>query len=101
MERTHWRLAREAAAPPARARFLSGLREAFAVRPFRVALAAGVLVAVALPLVWMTGSMGPREVPLDSDAYVRHYVMLSVDRPLADEATSTFVSSDLPEQPIR
>ncbi len=102
MERTHWRLARAAAAHPARARFLSGLREAFAVRPFRVALAAGALVVmVALPLVWMTGALGPREVPLDSDAYVRHYVMLSVDRPLADEATSTFVSSDLPEQPIR
>lgn len=102
MERTHWRLAREAAAQPARASFLTSLREALTVRPFRVALAAGALVViVALPLLWMTGAIWPREAPLDSDAYVRHYIVLSVDRPLADEATSTFVSSDLPEQPIR
>ena len=103
MDRVHWRLQREVARPD-RPHLLSSLLGVFAVRPFRLALVASALVLVlGLPLAWMTGQFGTREVPFDTDAYVRHYLVLSSDRSLVDEATTTFVSSDLgtPEQPIR
>jgi anti-sigma factor RsiW len=102
MERLHWQLQREAAQP--RPRILNGVLGVFTVRPLRVALAASALVLVlGLPLAWMTGQFGPRQTPLDTDAYLRHYVVLSADRSLVDEATTTFVSSDFgtPDQPIR
>ncbi|HLW60543.1 MAG TPA: zf-HC2 domain-containing protein [bacterium] len=102
-ERLHWQLQREAARGP-RLRFLNGVLGVFAVRPIRVALAASAVVLVlGLPLAWMTGQFGPRQMPLDTDAYLRHYVVLSADRSLVDEATTTFVSSDFgtPDQPIR
>ncbi|HKV43737.1 MAG TPA: zf-HC2 domain-containing protein [bacterium] len=103
MERVHWQLQREAAHGP-RPRFLSGALGVFAVRPFRLALAASALLLVlGLPLAWMTGQFGTRQPPLDTDAYLRHYLVLSADRSLVDEATTTFVSSDFgtSDQPIR
>ncbi len=103
LDRVHWQLLREAAQHPRSSlvsRFLSGVQ----VRPVRLAVVASALVLVlGLPWAWMTGQFGWREVPLDTDAYVRHYLVLSSDRSLVDEATSTFVSNDLgvPDQPTR
>ncbi len=99
-DRLHWRLRREAA----------GLRRPaplwwFSVRPpFRVALAcATLLVVLGVPAAWMANRFAPPKTPLDTDAYVREYLMLSVDRPLGDEAAPPFVLSDTPasESPRR
>ena len=103
LDRVHWQLQREAAQPhrPSLApRFVSTLQ----IRPFRMAVAASALaLMLAIPWAWMTGQFGWRVAPLDSDAYVRHYLVLSSDRSLVDEATTTFVSNDLgvPDQPTR
>jgi hypothetical protein len=66
-------------------------------------VASALVVILAIPWAWMTGQFGWREAPLDTDAYVRHYLMLSSDRSLVDEATTTFVSNDLgiSDQPTR
>ncbi len=92
-DRLHWRLQREGAAPrrPAPLGW-------FSVRPpFRVALVcAAVLVVLGLPAAWMADRFAPQKAPLDTDAYVREYLLLSVDRPLGDEAAPAFVLSDTP-----
>jgi len=97
-ERVHWRLQRETARAPRR-----GALAWFAVRPpFRIALAcATLLLILGLPTAWIADRLMPRETPLDTDAYVREYLVLSVDRPLGDEAAPTFVTSDTstPESP--
>lgn len=103
MDRMHWRLQREASRLPG-PRFLSALRETWSIRPFRLAVVAGGLVLVlGLPLAWKNGQFTPRQAPLDADDYVRHHIVLSSDRPLMDEATATFVSSDfgIADQPAR
>ncbi len=103
LDRVQWRLQREAAQhhrSSLASRFLSG----FQVTPVRLAMAASALVLIlGLPWAWMTGQFGWHEAPLDTDAYMRHYLMLSSDRSLVDEATTTFVSSDLgvTDQPTR
>jgi len=96
-ERLHWRLQRAAAAPSRRdvlGRLWRG--------PLRVGLAcATLLVILGLPAGWMAGRLATHETPLDTDAYVREYLMLSVDRALGDETATTFVISDTssPERP--
>jgi len=96
-ERLHWRLQRAAAAPSRReaiGRLWRG--------PLRVGLAcATLLVVLGLPAGWMAGRLVIHEAPLDTDAYVREYLRLSVDRPLGDETATTFVFSDTssPELP--
>lgn len=102
LDRVHWRLQRAAQhdRPGLAARFVG----TFQVKPFRLAVAASALaLMLAIPWAWMTGQFGWREAPLDTDAYVRHYLVLSSDRSLVDEATTTFVSNDLgvPDQPTR
>ena len=100
-DRLHWRLMREATRPRR-----SVLRDVFSVRPvpLRVAVVcATVLILVVLPLGWLSGWLGVREAPLDMDTYLRHYVVLSAERSLSDEATATLVTSDVsaPEPPLR
>jgi len=99
-ERLHWRLLRETARAPRRV----ALAWFSARPPFRVALVcATLLLVLGFPTVWIADRLMPRETPLDTDAYVREYLMFSVDRPLGDEAAPTFVSSDTstPESPRR
>ncbi|HLN11731.1 MAG TPA: zf-HC2 domain-containing protein [bacterium] len=94
-ERLHWRLQREAARPAARS-WVSWLR----ARPLRFALAcATVLMILALP----AGQMMTRETPLDADAYLREYLILSVDQPFGDETGATIATSVPPslESPRR
>lgn len=102
VERVSWQLAREAArqARPSLAARVAGV---FHAQPFRLAVAATALaVALGLPWALATGQFGPREAPLDTDAYVRHYLFLSSDRSLVDEATTTFVSyPGASDQPTR
>lgn len=102
LDRVHWRLQREAAQHP-RSVLLSRLMSGLQVRPFRVALVtSALLLMLGIPWAWLSGQFGGREAPLDTDAYVRHYVMLSSDRSLVDEATNTFVSDlGVPDQPTR
>jgi anti-sigma factor RsiW len=103
LDRVHWGLQREAARHHRlglAARFGSALQ----VKPFRLAVAASAAALIlGIPWAWMTGQFGSREAPLDTDAYVRHYLVLSSDRSLVDEATTTFVSNDLgvSDQPTR
>ena len=103
LDRMHWRLLREASRP-ARPRWLDAVRETWSIRPFRLAVVAGGLALVlGLPVAWMSGQFTPRQAPLDAEDYVRHHIVLSSDRPLVDEATTTFVSYDfgIPDQPPR
>jgi hypothetical protein len=109
-DRLHWRLARAAAV-----RRRSLLDGAIGSVPFRrgwslrLAVAAALLVLLGAPSAWiigqgwMPGPLGGPRPPLDTDAYVRHYLLLSSDRSLVDEATTTFVSADfgVPDQPTR
>lgn len=97
-ERIHWRLTRESARradSPVR-RFLSGVARQPARLRTAVACAALVL-AVGLPLGWVQ-QWGARETPLDTDAYLRDYIVLSSDRPLNDDAATTLVTSTVPIQ---
>ena len=102
LDRVQWQLQREAAQHP-RSSLASRAMSALQLRPLRLAMAASALVILGIPWAWTTGQFGWREAPLDTDAYVRHYLMLSSDRSLVDEATTTFVSNDLgvSDQPIR
>lgn len=103
LERVHWRLQREGARHQ-RPALMSRLMRAFPRTPLRLALVASALVVIlGVPWALVTGQFGWREAPLDSDAYLRHYLMLSSDRSLVDEATSTFVSNSLgaSDQPPR
>lgn len=103
LDRVQWRLQREATRHPHPA-LVSRFVSAFQLRPLRLAMAASALVVIlAIQWAWMTGQFGWREAPLDTDAYVRHYLMLSSDRSLVDEATTTFVSNDpgISDQPTR
>jgi len=99
-DRLHWRLQREAAHPTRR-----GALRWFQVRPpFRVALAcATMLLILGLPATWMADRLVPPETPLDTDAYIREYLVFSLDQPLVDEASPAFVISDsfAPESPRR
>jgi anti-sigma factor (TIGR02949 family) len=100
-ERIHWRLTREAAHPRR-----TSLRDLLSFRPvlLRVAVVCATLaLLVGLPLGWMSGWLGVREAPLDMDTYLRDYLVLSADRPLADEVATTLVTSDVPapEPPLR
>ena len=104
LDRVSWRLAREAArqSHPNLASRLAGLFQAPRIRLAVLATATAVAVAVGLPWALSTGQFAAREAPLDTDAYVRHYQFLSLDRSLVDEATTTFVSNPgAPEQPTR
>jgi anti-sigma factor RsiW len=93
MDRVSWRLAREAARQ-SHLGLVSRVASVFRVLPVRLALAVTAMVVVlVLPWALVTGQFGSREVPLDTDAYVRHYLFLSSDRSLVDEATTTFVSN--------
>jgi anti-sigma factor RsiW len=106
VERVQWRLQREAAQRPRvslASRVMSAL-QLRPLRPLRLAMAASALVVIlGIPWAWTTGQFGWREAPFDTDAYVRHYLMLSSDRSLVDEATTTFMSNDLgvSDQPTR
>jgi anti-sigma factor RsiW len=103
LDRVEWRLQREAARHP-RPALASRIVSALQPRPLRLAMAASALVVIlAIPWAWMTGQFGGHEAPLDADAYLRHYLVLSSDRSLVDEATTTFVSNDLGalDQPTR
>lgn len=102
VQRLHWRLTREVA-QGARA----GRRDLLAAvsRPasLRLALAcAALLLVLGLPLGWVA-RWGAHERPLDADAYLRDYLLLSTNRPLADEAAATLVTSTTasPEPPTR
>jgi anti-sigma factor RsiW len=102
-ERVRWRLQREAGR-----RVRVSLRDVLSIpllRPTaaRWALAgAALLLVVGLPLGWLAGRAA-HETPLDADLYLRDYLVLSIDRPLTDEATTTLVSSTVfaPEPPTR
>ncbi len=102
LDRVSWRLAREAARL-SRPSLVSRVVSVFQAQPIRVAVAAmAVAVVVGLPWALVTGQFGSREAPLDTDAYVRHYLLLSSDRSLVDEATTTFVSNPgTSDQPTR
>lgn len=102
LDRVSWRLAREAAHQSHRG-LLSRLAGVFQLPQIRLAvLATATAVAVGLPWALSTGQFAAREAPLDTDAYVRHYQSLSLDRSLVDEATTTFVSNPgASEQPTR
>jgi anti-sigma factor RsiW len=94
-ERLHWRLQREAARfqPQPWLRWLRA-------RPLRVALAcATVLLILALP----AGQFMSREAPFDADAYLREYLILSVDQSFGDETGATIATSvpSSPESPHR
>lgn len=91
-ERIHWRLQREAVR---RRSLATALRiPALPILPVRLALAgAAVLLVLGLPFGWMT--RGAHEAPLDSDAYLRDYLVLSADRSLSDEAATTLVTSNV------
>lgn len=92
LDRIHWRLQREAARPTRRELF-SG----FMVRPLRLVLVSAVLLLVlGLPLGWVSGWFGAREAPLDADAYLRDYIVLSADRPFSDEVATTLATADVP-----
>ena len=60
---------------------------------------ATVLMILALP----AGQMMTRETPLDADAYLREYLILSVDQPFGDETGATIATSVPPslESPRR
>ncbi len=93
-ERVHWRLQREAVRPgrPSLLALLPSLRFA----PARLALVcATLLLVLGLPLAWMWRG-GAHETPLDADAYLRYYLVLSADRPLADQAATTLETSNVP-----
>src|SRR2546426_10290562 len=95
LDRMHWQLQQEAARHP-RPSPVSGALGVFAARPLRLTLAASALVLIlGLPWAWMTGQFGPRQAPLDTDAYLRHYLALSADRPVLGGATTAVISSDL------
>jgi anti-sigma factor RsiW len=102
LDRVSWRLAREAARQ-SRAGLVARLTGVFQAQPIRLAaLATALAVALGVPWALSTGQFGGREAPLDTDAYVRHSLSLSLDRSLVDEATTTFVSSPgASEQPTR
>lgn len=104
MDRVSWRLAREAARQ-SQPSLVSRVAGVFRAPPLRLTLAAAALaVILVLPWALVTGQFGAREAPLDTDAYVRHYLFLSSDRSLVDEATTTFVSNPnrgTPDQPTR
>jgi anti-sigma factor RsiW len=92
-ERMHWRLAREAArggGSRLRRFLLSAIRHPARLRT-AVACAA-LLVALTLPWGWVQ-QWGAREAPLDTDAYLRDYIVLSSDRPLTDDVATTLVTS--------
>lgn len=89
VERIHWRLRREAVRP-SRPKIFSGL----ALRPLRLALVcATLLIVLGLPLGW--GRFAAHDAPLDSDAYLQTYLVLSAERPFADEVATTFATSDV------
>jgi len=99
-ERIHWRLQREAAR-----RVRPHLLDIFSFPPFRLApfqlvlACATLLMRRVLPLGWMLRG-GVHETPLDTDAYLRDYLVLSADRPLTDEvATSLETSNVLTPEP--
>lgn len=96
-ERVHWRLGREAERPARRVWW--GLPS---LRPMRVALAgATLLLVLGAPWGWLAGN-GPREAPLDTDAYLRDYLVFSSSSPLGDGVTTTLVTDTvLPEAPSR
>lgn len=102
LDRVSWRLAREAARQ-SHLSLVSRVVSVFQAQPIRLAVAATAMaVVLGLPWVLATGHFGSREVPLDTDAYVRHYLFLSSDRSLVDEATTTFVSNpSTSDQPTR
>jgi anti-sigma factor RsiW len=91
VDRLHWRLEREASLPSR-----PEIWGRFGARPLRLALAcATLLLVLGLPLGWVTGRFVARPVPLDADAYLRTYLVLSVDRPFADDVAATFAPSDV------
>lgn len=102
LDRVSWRLAREAARQ-SRPGLVNRLVSVFQAQPIRLAVAATAMaVVLGLPWALVTGQFGSREAPLDTDAYVRHYLLLSSDRSLVDEATTTFVSNPgTSDQPTR
>ena len=102
LDRMSWRLAREAARP-SRHGLMSRVAGVFQAHPVRLAVAATAMaVILGLPWALATGQFGSHEAPFDTDAYVRHYLFLSSDRSLIDEATTTFVANPGPsEQPTR
>jgi anti-sigma factor RsiW len=102
LDRVSWRLAREAAHQP-RPSLVSRLAGVFQAQPIRLAvLATAMAVVLGLPWALSTGQFRGHEAPLDTDAYVRHYLFLSSDQSLVDEATTTFVSNPgTSEQPTR
>ena len=102
LDRVSWRLAREAARQ-SHSSLAGRLVSLFQAPRIRLAvLATATAVAVGLPWALSTGPFAAREAPLDTDAYVRHYQFLSLDRSLVDEATTTFVSNPgASEQPTR
>jgi len=95
-ERLHWRLMREARAD-ARPRLRELLRSlSLRPTPLRLALACAALaLALGLPLGWLS-RWGVHETPLDPDAYLRDYLVLSTGRPLTDEVATTLVTYTLP-----
>lgn len=102
LDRVSWSLAREAARQ-SHPSLVSRLAGVFQAPPIRLAaLATAMALVLGLPWALSTGQFGAREAPLDTDAYVRHYQFLSLDRSLVDEATTTFVSNPgTSEQPSR
>lgn len=92
-ERIHWRLRREAARRirPSLLDFVPSFRHT----PLRLALVcATLLLVLGLPLGWMWRG-GVHETPLDTDAYLRDYLVLSADRPLTDEVATTLETSNV------
>jgi anti-sigma factor RsiW len=89
-DRLHWRLGREAAHAAPRRR-LGWLRTG----PFRVALAcATAALLLALPAGRLLNLN--RETTLDTDAYLREYLILSVDQPFVAGAGDTLPTSITP-----
>jgi len=94
-ERLHWRLQREAARRQAPTWF-GWLRGS----PLRIALACATVLLVLAP---PAGRLMSPQTPLDADAYLREYLILSVGQPFGDETGATIATSipPSPEPPRR
>jgi len=96
-ERVHWQLQREAAGQK---RGAPVVRWPSRVRSLVLACAATLLV-LALPLGWTR--FAAHKAPLDTNAYIRDYLMYSTDRLLTDQVATSLVTSDdlTPQSPSK
>lgn len=93
VERVRWRLLR---ASGRRAGEGKGVLLGWGLRA--VLACTAVVLVLGLPLGWFAGTLGPREAPLDTDTYLRDYLVLAADHRWGDEVTPTLLAGDGPVQ---